>query len=292
MRVRPLLRPVVFQGVGLHSGGQTTLRLRPPTAAERTAVVARTGCAAWGALFMRTDLPGAPLLTVADVDEDAPPLCTTLKRGTAKVHTLEHLAAALYGLRVGTTVAELDGPEPPGLDGSALPFAEALAAALGPEEDVPPGEGRTTVPEAPARAAEGEAEIEARPAAEGLTLDYTLYYPDEPAAQGRLAVEITPESFLRELAPARTFCLRREVEPLRAAGFGKGAGPENTVVLENGRSVTVPLRFPDEPVRHKILDLLGDLFLLGRPLRARVVARRSGHRLNRALVRALLKKHG
>jgi UDP-3-O-acyl N-acetylglucosamine deacetylase len=285
---RMLKTPVAVRGVGLHSGTATTALLRPGTTRETVLAASRTGRYGWGAVFVRTDLPGTPVLTLADVDEKAPPLRTVLRNETAEVHTVEHLLAVLAGLQVGPVTVELDGPEPPGLDGSALPWAEALWEHLGPPESVPADLDRPLLLAKPVKVTEGEAEIEAFPDEAALCLDYALHYPDEPLAQGRLALTITPDVFLRELAPARTFCLRKEADALRAAGFGRGAGPENTLVLENGRSLTCALRFPDEPVRHKMADLLGDLFLLGRPLRARITARRSGHRLNRALVRALL----
>lgn len=258
-------------GVGLHSGQTTTIRLRP--AVEP------------GIVFIRSDLPGQPRLKLADLWLDGPAFRTTLKRGPAEVHTIEHFLSALAGLSITNIEVLIDGAELPGMDGSAKPYAEALLAAgisTQPDLDV----DVVTVRE-PISIEEKGARLTIEPWAEGLFVSYELYYPNEPLAQGRLELTVTAETYLREIAPARTFCLKREAEALLAAGFGKGAGTHNTLVLENGKVLDATLRFPDEPVRHKIADLLGDLYLLGRPLRGRLKAERSGHRLNRLLAHRL-----
>ena len=125
-----------------------------------------------------------------------------------------------------------------------------------------------------------------------MLISYTLDYPGEPLAQGTRLLAVDEESYARELAPARTFCLRKEVEALRAAGMGKGAGTHNTLVLDGGQVLEATLRFPDEPIRHKMLDLVGDLYLLGRPVHGHLIAQRSGHRLNRAMGRLLAQRCG
>jgi len=258
-------------GVGLHSGQAVRLTVRPATEP--------------GIVFVRSDLPGRPRLHLADLWLEGPAFRTTLKRGGAEVHTVEHLLSALAGLGITDLEILLDGPELPGLDGSPSPYAEALAAA-----------GIATLPgrdveaigvDEPVSVEENGARLSIEPWSEGLAISYELFYPGEPLAQGRCTVTVTPETYMREIAPARTFCLKREAEALLAAGFGKGAGTHNTLVLENGRALEATLRFPDEPVRHKIADLLGDLYLLGRPLRGRLKAERSGHRLNRLLAHRL-----
>jgi len=254
-------------GVGLHSGETAVVVLRP----------ARNP----GITFVRSDLSGQPGLTLADLWMDGPAFRTTLKRGEVEVHTVEHVLSALSGLGITEVEVSLDGPELPGLDGSAKPFAEALLAAepcavAGREVQA------VTVTEALVVEEKG-ARLSIEPWADGLSVSYELHYPGEPLAQGQLTLTLTPEAYLREIAPARTFCLKREAEALLAAGFGKGAGTHNTLVLDNGTVMDATLRFPDEPVRHKIADLLGDLYLLGRPLRGRLKAERSGHRLNRML---------
>jgi UDP-3-O-acyl N-acetylglucosamine deacetylase len=238
-----------------------------------------------GIVFVRSDLPGQPRLQLADLWVDGPAFRTTLKRGLAEVHTIEHFLSALAGLGITDIEVQLDGAELPGMDGSPKPYAEALQTAgvstlAGREVDV------VSVRE-PVSVEEKGARLTIEPWAEGLSVSYELHYPGEPLAQGRYELTITPETYLREIAPARTFCLKREAEALLAAGFGKGAGTHNTLVLENGKALDATLRFPDEPVRHKIADLLGDLYLLGRPLRGRLKAERSGHRLNRLLAHQL-----
>ncbi|MBE7464092.1 MAG: UDP-3-O-[3-hydroxymyristoyl] N-acetylglucosamine deacetylase [Planctomycetes bacterium] len=261
-----------LEGVGLHSGTAVRVNFKPAEAGT-------------GIVFARTDLAGAPRIGLQDVWQDGLPMRTTLKRGEAEVHTVEHLLAACAGLGVTDLLVELNGPEAPGMDGSALPFAEALLKA-----GLKKLEGKPLGPVAPretVRVSEGEAEMTVEPLANGLHLTYTLHYPDAPLAQGTYELDVTPESFLKELAPARTFCLRREAETLRAAGFGKGATTQNTLVLDGAEVLENTLRFPDEPVRHKMLDLLGDLYVLGRPVRGRIRASRSGHKLNRMLAAEL-----
>jgi UDP-3-O-acyl-N-acetylglucosamine deacetylase len=134
---------------------------------------------------------------------------------------------------------------------------------------------------------DGQASIEALPYA-GCKLSYTLDYPGHPLAQGSYDFEMSEENYLREIAPARTFAIRPEAERMLAAGLGKGANTQNTVVVDGDRAVDTNLRFPNEPVRHKILDLIGDLYVLGRPLQAHVIARCSGHRANRMLALELM----
>ncbi|MBI3832028.1 MAG: UDP-3-O-[3-hydroxymyristoyl] N-acetylglucosamine deacetylase [Planctomycetes bacterium] len=265
---KTIARDTTLEGVGLHSGATVRLRLRPAEARR-------------GIAFIRTDLAGAPHLTLADVPKDGLPLRTALKRGSTEIHTVEHLLAAFAGLGITDIEVGLDGPEVPGMDGSALPFAVALH-----EAGITRFEGVFVVPaEVPEEitVTEGLATICARPFADGFKITYTLEYPSEPLAQGTREVLVTEASFLAEIAPARTFCLKKEAEQLRAAGFGKGANTANTLVLDGTKVLDNAFRFPDEPVRHKILDLLGDLYLLGRPVHAHVTAKRSGHKLNRAL---------
>lgn len=258
-------------GVGLHSGKTVTVTLRPAREA--------------GLTFVRGDLPGAPGLKLADLWLDGPAFRTTLKRGVAEVHTVEHLLSALSGLSITDIEVVLDGPELPGLDGSPKQYTEALMAA-GPVR-LAGREVQAIAVKAPMSVEEQGARLSIEPWDGGLLVSYELHYPGEVLAQGCLDLLVTPETYLREIAPARTFCLKREAEALLAAGFGKGAGTHNTLVLDNGTVMDATLRFPDEPVRHKIADLLGDLYLLGRPLRGRIKAERSGHRLNRLLAHRL-----
>jgi UDP-3-O-acyl N-acetylglucosamine deacetylase len=274
---RSITSEVELSGVGLHSGQTVHVRLRPALPGT-------------GLIFVRTELLGPPRLGLADLWAQGPAFRTTLKRGPAEVHTVEHLLSAAAGLGLTDLQVDLDGAELPGMDGSALPFAEALKRA-GPV-DLVGSEVEVVQPARPVTVEDGQTRITLEPWPGGLRIMYHLFYPDEPLAQGTYSLVVTPESYLAEIAPARTFCLRQEAEALRAAGFGKGAGTHNTLVLDHGKVLNQTLRFPDEPVRHKISDLLGDLHLLGRPVRGSMVAERTGHRQNRALVAKLAAGEG
>ena len=258
-----------MSGVGLHSGLRATVRLCPAPLGT-------------GILFVRTDLAGRPSLSVRDGDGISAPFRTALRNGAAEVHTVEHLLSALCGLGITECVIEIDGLEVPGMDGSAREFVAAIRQA-----GIQPLAGAGIQPLAvrePVQLVDGGATITALPYAHGLKISYTLDYPGQPLAQGRYELELNEELYAKEIAPARTFVLKKDAEALRAAGLGKGADYQNTVVVEGARALETALRFDNEPVRHKILDLLGDLCLLGCPLRAHIVASCSGHKINRALV--------
>ncbi|MCX7805821.1 MAG: UDP-3-O-acyl-N-acetylglucosamine deacetylase [Planctomycetota bacterium] len=269
---RVLKSPCSLCGVGLHSGVETEVRILPADPGT-------------GLVFRRVDLPGAPELRLPDILLDAPPFRSALRRDGIELHTVEHLLAALTGLGIYDAAVEVNGPEIPGMDGSALPFVEAVLGAGIEDRDG----GRAPIRlRTAASVSDGRASIAALPARGGLSVSYSLMYPGEPLAQGDLSIVLDEKTFREQIAPARTFCLLEEAERLRAAGFGKGASTRNTLVLDRGKVLGNELRFPDEPVRHKILDLIGDLAFLGRPLEAEVIARRSGHRLNRLLTRRIL----
>jgi len=274
---RTLAKEVELSGTGLHTGLPVRVKLLPADAGA-------------GVVFRRVDLPGRPEVPARIDFADARPRCTFLKHGTAEVSTIEHLLAGLAALQVDNAVAEMSGAEVPGMDGSSRAFVEALRAA-GTQDLKATCEGFR--PEEPVEVHEGEWALVAFPRDEGLRVTYTLGYDRPRVVQQSFTLDVTPESFAAEIAPARTFVTSDEVEKLRASGLGQGATAENTLVIgesaeEDGRA----LRFPDEYVRHKILDLVGDLALLGRPLHAHVVAHRTGHAANRALVeRMALEMH-
>jgi UDP-3-O-[3-hydroxymyristoyl] N-acetylglucosamine deacetylase/3-hydroxyacyl-[acyl-carrier-protein] dehydratase len=256
-------------GRGIHGGAPARVRILPAPPGS-------------GLRFRRTDLPGSPELGGGDLVRDAAEGGrTTLRRGAAAVQTVEHLAAAVWGLGLDDVLVEIEGPEPPAADGSALPFAQAILAAGLVEAG---GERPAFRPASPLAVSEGAAAAVCLPRERGLRLGYLLDYPGEPLAQGSAALEVDPETFLRELAPARTFCPAAQVEKYRQLGWGRGADTSNTLVLEGGRVRDNRLRFPDEPVRHKMLDMLGDMAFLGGELVAEVRGARSGHRLNRELL--------
>jgi len=236
-----------------------------------------------GIEFVRTDVPDAqpiPALVQYRVQAD---LRTRLKRGNAEVETVEHLLAACSGLGIDNLRIEMDGAEMPGMDGSARPFLE-LFQQVGTVEQR--AEARTFRLDEPIYVREKSATLVALPSDQpGLTLQYIASFDDPGVQGGSLQFDVTPESFAKDIASARTFCLASDVEKLKAAGFGKGATRENTVVLGDPQT---QMRMVAEPVRHKMLDLIGDLALLGADLQAHVIATRSGHATNAELVRRLV----
>jgi UDP-3-O-[3-hydroxymyristoyl] N-acetylglucosamine deacetylase/3-hydroxyacyl-[acyl-carrier-protein] dehydratase len=266
---RTLSTPVEFSGRGLHSGEEVRVRVLP--AGEDA-----------GVEFVRTDLPDAAPIPAHIRYYSNKDRRTHLERGGCGVDTIEHLLAVCNGLKVDNLRVEMSGSEMPGLDGSAKTLVELFTQAGIVEQGAQVKGFRL---EEPIFVRDGAATLVALPGERpGLTVQYIAAFSDPEVEGGSFHVEVTPESFAREIAPARTFCLASEVEHLRAAGLGKGATRENTVVL--GDAATV-LRMPGEPVRHKLLDLLGDLHLLGADLHAHLIATRTGHKTNAELVRQL-----
>lgn len=269
-RQRTLRTAVEVSGVGLHSGEAVKVRLLPAQAGA-------------GIEFVRTDLEDAPTVPAHITYHSPKDRRTRLVRGGTEVETVEHMLAACHGMRIDNLRIELSGPEFPGLDGSALPVTELFqqAGVVEQREEV-----KVFRLEEPVFVRDGDATLVALPTEkDGLTLQYVAAF-DEPGVDGgSFQMDVAPEAFAREIAGARTFCLASEVEALQEAGLGKGATRENTVVLGDPNTT---LRMPGEAVRHKILDLLGDLRLLGADLCAHVIATRSGHKTNAMLVRRLL----
>ncbi len=278
---RTLAGPAALSGTGLHEGRPAAVRLAPAPAGT-------------GVVFARTDLPGAPCVAACPSAVAEGRRRTLLRAGKAEVHTVEHLLATLLALRLDNVRVEVDGPELPGLDGSARPWLDALAAAGAVEQHRPRRTLRLR--RAVAVALDG-ASLAAIPTGRAaLELSYTLDYSAQGVPPQHVEALLPGTDFAAEIAPARTFVLEHESEALRAAGLGLGADASNTVVLGRGGAASGgSLRFPDEPARHKLLDLLGDLALLGADLQARVVAVKSGHRAHHELVRRLaqeLEAHG
>jgi UDP-3-O-[3-hydroxymyristoyl] N-acetylglucosamine deacetylase len=271
-----LARWASLAGVGLHTGRPCRVRLGP--AAVSTGVV-----------FERLDLPGQPEVRARPENLAAACQCTALAEDGVRVSTVEHLLAALAGLGVDNVRVVLDTEELPMLDGSARPWVELIERAGLRVQD----EARVYLQLTRAvREQAGERWLEARPA-RGLSLDCAVEY-DHPLIHSQRCVFVhRPDAFRSALAPARTFGFLRDVERLNAAGLALGGSLDNALVLDDF-SVLNPggLRFPDEFVRHKALDLLGDLALLGAPLLGRVSACRAGHRLHHALVQRLAEEEG
>jgi UDP-3-O-[3-hydroxymyristoyl] N-acetylglucosamine deacetylase/3-hydroxyacyl-[acyl-carrier-protein] dehydratase len=274
---KTIVREVSLAGVGVHTGNAATMTFKP--APEGT-----------GLRFIRTDLPGRPEVPalIENVVETA--RGTTLGREiggqTVKVHTVEHVLAALAALEIDNVRVEMDNNEPPIMDGSSLPFFLKLKEAGLVEQDAP--RRCFDLPKVVSLADEG-VQLVANPNS-SLRISFTIDF-DHPVLKSQYAsFEISAGTFERELASSRTFCLARDVEHLRAQGLIKGGSLESAVVIgEQGIENKDPLRYPDEFVRHKILDLLGDLTLLGMPLRAHVISIKSGHRSNVKFVREIKK---
>ncbi|MFY8056198.1 MAG: UDP-3-O-acyl-N-acetylglucosamine deacetylase, partial [Planctomycetaceae bacterium] len=235
------------------------------------------------------DLAGAPEVAARVEHVQAGARRTILTSGAARVETTEHLLAALAGLRVDNCVVELDGPEVPAMDGSAMPFCEAILGAGLCGQGVSRRVLRIAELQRISEPASGQW-IECIPSgSDDLVIDYRLDYGAEsPLPTQSWAVEVTPELFLREIAAARTFVMAAEVEALQAAGFGRHLTRRELVVFEADGSVQEnELRWANEPVRHKVLDCIGDLALSGFSSSGRIVACRSGHKLNHVMARVL-----
>jgi UDP-3-O-[3-hydroxymyristoyl] N-acetylglucosamine deacetylase len=271
-RRRTLKAPIGCVGTGLHSGRRVALTLRPAAAGT-------------GIVFRRTDL-GIDIPALYDRVVDTR-LCTAIGEGEARVSTIEHVMAALAGTGIDDAVVELDGPEVPIMDGSAAPFVFLIDCA---------GIATTAAPRAaievlrPIRVEEANgAFAELLPSREpAFDAELEIDFPNTAIGRQAVTVRLSPHAFRDGLADARTFTLAEDVARLRAAGLARGGSLANAVVVD-GPLVLNPggLRRPDEFVRHKVLDVVGDLALAGAPIRARFRGARSGHALNNKLLRAL-----
>ncbi len=276
-RQRTLNAPIGCVGVGLHSGSRVALSIHP--AAVDTGIV-----------FRRADLGGITIPARFDHVVDTR-LCTMIglpDYPEARIGTIEHLMAAVVGAGITNAVIEVDGPEVPVLDGSAAPFLFLLdcAGTVAQEARRPVVAVRRRV-----RVQQGDAFAEfrpARPGETGLTLALSIDFEARAIGRQALTLELTDAAFRAELAAARTFTLRQEVERLREAGLARGGSLENAVVVDQDRVLNpAGLRMRDEFVRHKMLDAVGDLALAGALIRGRFIGHRSGHELNNQLLRAL-----
>lgn len=271
---------IEFDGRGLFTGQPVSMRVRP-------------GQPDSGIEFVRTDQT-PPIRVAARVENVSKRMRrTSLRNGTVAIETVEHVLSACGGLGFDNLQIELNADELPAMDGSCAALVERLQAAGVCEQDAP---RVCFVVREPVRVVEGESELVALPpidsGAEELEISYELDYGDEnPVGRQSMRVAITPEVFASAIAPARTFVLEQEAAELRASGLGTHLTYKDILVFGAGGPIENELRFPDECVRHKILDLIGDLTLLGLPIVGRVYARRSGHALNHALVRALREDH-
>ena len=268
---RTIAAPATLEGIGLHLGQPCRLTFTPAAAGT-------------GIRFRRSDLPGTPETPAHVSVAVAAERRTQLGEGAAALHTVEHVLAAVAGLAIDDLVIELDGPEPPILDGSAEPFRAALADAGFVTRDGVPAVLRLREP---VRVVDGESVYVATPA-DALDVEVAIDFPHPRIGVQSGRWTITPESFTQALAPARTFGLLSWVDELRGKGLIQGASAENTIVLDGADVVGTTLRWPDEFVRHKALDVVGDLALAGARVQARITATKPSHRGTVTLVRAMV----
>jgi UDP-3-O-[3-hydroxymyristoyl] N-acetylglucosamine deacetylase len=271
---RTLKRAVRFAGIGLHSGRVVNVEIVPAPAD-------------YGIRFQRTDLANAPAIKADWRNVTATELSTTIGRGQNKVTTVEHLMAALFGVGVDDALVKIDGPEVPILDGSAAPFVEALLAA----GTVSVGGERRCLVVKDTFEVEDKGRVMRVEPSDRLTFACTVEYPS--AAIGRQTIELAygRGTFL-ELSGARTFCHVREVDAMRAQGLALGGSLANAIVVTDAGVMNPEgLRSPDEFVRHKVLDAIGDLALLGAPLVGKVTLARNGHGLHARFMRELMARN-
>jgi UDP-3-O-acyl N-acetylglucosamine deacetylase len=270
---RTLAATAEIEGVGFITGACVRVRFRPAAADT-------------GLVFRRTDCPTAPPIPARADVVTGTQRRTTLGPPDRGVTLVEHLLAALAGLRIDNCLIELNGPEPPGLDGSAEGFVSALARA---GTVVQTARRPIRTPLTPVVISAGGATIGLHPAAgtelrASYHLDYGVF---GPIPRQTFTLDVRPGDFAREVAPCRTFVTEHEADALRTQGIGKHLTPADLVVFGDRGPIGNRLRFADEPARHKILDMIGDLALCGFDLAGHVVAYRSGHALNVELARAL-----
>ena len=265
-RQHTLADAFTLRGVGLHTGGEGSVTVGPAPVDTGFSFVLKDG----------SRIAATPDVVLSTTR------CTTLGSGSAVVNTVEHVLAALAGMDVDNAIISIAGDEVPVLDGSALPFAQAIADAGTVEQDEP---RRMLDLRAPAWYRDNDKVLVVLPAPR-LSINFFVDFPLPVGIQSIRTGPITPDYFLREIAPARTFGFRSEIESLMAQGLAKGGSLSNAVVIDTDDYMG-PLRFPDEIVRHKVLDLIGDLALVGRYPNCEIIALKTGHTLHVAAAREL-----
>ena len=275
-RQRTIIRPTEVQGIGFFTGADVRVRFLPARANQ-------------GVLFQRVDAPLAPPIPAVAASTVPRERRTAVERQGITIEMTEHVLAALSGLRIDNCLVELDATELPGLDGSSQAYVDALLAAGIAELDAVREQYIVTEP-ITVRSPDGKQSIICRPAtAGGLTIEYQLDYgPASPISPQSACATITPDTFVRELAFARTFVLEQEVQWLRSQGYGRRTTARDLLIFGSSGVIENALRAENECARHKALDCVGDFAMLGCDLVADITASRSGHRLNLELVRALL----
>ena len=262
-----------IEGIGLHTGQKSKIILKP--APPNT-----------GIIFIRKDLENPePIKVDIDnlLDTNKFPRRTSIGNEKVQIHTVEHLLSALYAMEIDNLFIEIYGCECPGLDGSSKGFVDLIKECgikeYREEKDI-------FYLKEPIYISENSSHIIALPNKE-FKITYTLDYPGTLINSQFASFLITPEIYEKEISPARTFCLKEEVETLKSLGLGKGSNYQNTLVIDKDRIIDNEFRFSDEPVRHKISDLIGDIALLGKYLFVHIIGIKSGHSINTKLIRKI-----
>ncbi len=267
---RTLKQETSFEGIGLHTGRYAKVRLKP---APRDT----------GIIFTRRDKDIALKASMGSVSDTA--FSTTLGYDGVKIRTVEHILAALSGLGIDNLIVEVNGPEIPILDGSSIELISLiLNSGIAKQGKKRPFLRITN----PVIFADGQAEIAAFPY-DGRRITYRIHFNHHLLGEQNLSLEISEENFVKEIAPARTFGFLKDVEYLKANGFAKGGSLENAIILgSDGILNASGLRFKDEFVRHKMLDLIGDFSLIGFPIYGHIIANKSGHTANLKFLKKLI----
>ena len=260
---------VSYSGAGLHSGKNVTITLKP-------------GEPDMGVVFIRTDLPGQPEIHARAELVTSTLKATTLSENGAQVFTVEHLLGALFAMGVDNCRIEMDSPEPPVTDGSGLVFAQLVQQAGRRSQDAA---RKIRVINRTFSVYDGDKFIVLAPY-DGTRVSFTSVNPHPLLGTQYYDLVLDEDTFLKEIAPARTIGFMREVEQMRKMGLGLGGNLENALVYDDTKCLSVP-RFPDELVRHKILDVLGDLSLIG-PWQGHIIAVKSGHSYNSQLAKQIV----
>ncbi len=274
---RTLMNEVGCTGIGLHTGEKVKINLRPAPANS-------------GIKFVRTDLKGRPEVEVRFDNVFDTTLATTIGTNGCKVSTIEHLMAAFFGLGIDNAVVELDGPEVPIMDGSAAPFVFLIKSGDIREQKSPK---QFIVIKKPFKVDDGNRSVCIYPSKE-LKITYMIDFQHPLLRNQEYELTFSGRDFVREISTARTFGFLKDVETLKKNGLARGGSLDNAVVIDDFRIINEDgLRFDDEFVRHKILDFIGDISIVGSPIIGHFVVKKSGHFLNQHMLRKLMesKKH-
>ncbi len=268
---RTIGKEVTISGISLHLGSESRLILKPAPPDS-------------GVVFIRTDLPGSPAIN-ANISNAVSGFIrrTSLGDQEVTVHTIEHVMAALAGLGISNVIIETNAPEPPAVDGSSLPFVNLIMDAGIVDQNV---SRRDLLLNETISVTDGGKELIMVP--NGVCkITYALKFDSPTPVTQSVSLEINEDSFVKDIAPARTFCFQYEVDALKSKGLGKGGSYENVVVIDNNGKPDHEPRLEYEMARHKILDLIGDLYLLGNLPKGHIIAFKSGHELNAKLIQKI-----